>query len=377
MIGSKPERCKSGGRSDVEKMARLEPSCNAFGERLFPCFDVSTTTGWVALGCVRITDTIWCSLTICSARALLRHSPVPLTHTFSYVAYNLLVLLSKVPGYWLLENATEKPKPPGVVMSSSMQTKDPRILKYALAASGLLAGAGGAQADIIHFDYSDAPVTADEYLGVYNFNGSESEWLGFSESGAYLSGSSQGDIRASVSGSYSYRPGSKYSPSYYSRSKSSQISLFGPNVTSGLVSDGEVIDQNASFLCDNCQMNVLTASSYSNSYSGAPSRTETFSGNVGFRIDLTPSVISDDDYLYGWARIGGETYVQSGGATARSTVSVYEMAYENNSSQGIAVGQTESVPEPSALGLLAMGAAGLVALRGRRKNRKGSSSAEG
>jgi hypothetical protein len=75
---------------------------------------------------------------------------------------------------------------------------------------------------------------------------------------------------------------------------------------------------------------------------------------LGFRF------LSSGNLFYGWAEInitGGD-------------VEISRWAYEDVAGQGIHAGSTASVPEPATLALLGMGAAGLLAFRGRKQQRE-------
>lgn len=75
---------------------------------------------------------------------------------------------------------------------------------------------------------------------------------------------------------------------------------------------------------------------------------------LGFRF------LSSGNLFYGWAEInitGGD-------------VEISRWAYEDVAGQGIHAGSTTSVPEPATLALLGMGAAGLLAFRGRKEKRR-------
>lgn len=75
---------------------------------------------------------------------------------------------------------------------------------------------------------------------------------------------------------------------------------------------------------------------------------------LGFRFESSGSL------FYGWAEIninGGD-------------LEISRWAYEDVAGRGIHVGSTASVPEPATLALLGMGAAGLLAFRGRKERRK-------
>jgi hypothetical protein len=77
-------------------------------------------------------------------------------------------------------------------------------------------------------------------------------------------------------------------------------------------------------------------------------------GYLGFRFD--PESVAGVQTWYGWLRM------TAGNNTTGVNGNVLDWAYDNTGA-GIMVGQ---VPEPSALSLLAMGAAGMLALRRRR-----------
>lgn len=70
------------------------------------------------------------------------------------------------------------------------------------------------------------------------------------------------------------------------------------------------------------------------------------------------------EYYYGWILLSGVVDSPNHGA-----LEVWGWAYESNMGQGIAVGDVGApaeAPEPSTLGLLALGAAGVAALRKRQ-----------
>jgi hypothetical protein len=71
---------------------------------------------------------------------------------------------------------------------------------------------------------------------------------------------------------------------------------------------------------------------------------------------------ADGQLHYGWATVAISSALNSAPRT------IVEMWYESVANTGIAAGDTVGVPEPSSAALLALGAAGLAALR--RRNRK-------
>lgn len=71
--------------------------------------------------------------------------------------------------------------------------------------------------------------------------------------------------------------------------------------------------------------------------------------------------VGTDGPQAGWAEIS---------TTANASTSSFELlsyAYENDANTPITAGETSTTPEPSTMALVALGAAGLVALRRRRK----------
>ena len=93
-------------------------------------------------------------------------------------------------------------------------------------------------------------------------------------------------------------------------------------------------------------------------YGAAPGPNSAFAagaeGFVGFTFDTGGGA------QYGWARITFDP-----GNT--NTFTVNEFAYTTDPDHQIAAGQTEGIPEPTSLGLLALGAVGVLANRRRRK----------
>ena len=84
-------------------------------------------------------------------------------------------------------------------------------------------------------------------------------------------------------------------------------------------------------------------------------------GQTGF-IGLHILYVSD--VHYGWARI--ELIITSvTGGQGDVSFRVIDLAYESDANTGLTAG---AIPEPSSLGMLAMGATGLYALRRRRKD---------
>lgn len=88
-------------------------------------------------------------------------------------------------------------------------------------------------------------------------------------------------------------------------------------------------------------------------------------GYIGLRFSLGPE--GEQSVHFGYAKVGVNAY-PTGGSEAPLTaeVQVYSAAYEAEAGADIAI-PGEAVPEPGTLGMLALGAAGLVALRLRRR----------
>jgi len=92
----------------------------------------------------------------------------------------------------------------------------------------------------------------------------------------------------------------------------------------------------------------------------------TTTGIIGFKFNpaslngFTPAP-NGTPTNYGWLRLTTGT-VGAGGGT------VVDWAYESTPETGIAAGATSSIPEPSALACLALGALGLGSLRRRKAN---------
>lgn len=72
---------------------------------------------------------------------------------------------------------------------------------------------------------------------------------------------------------------------------------------------------------------------------------------------------------YGWALINpvSSSYTDQGVGYGKVDIALKDFAYESTADTGIEAGATSSVPEPSSLALFALGAAGIAALRRRRK----------
>ena len=87
-------------------------------------------------------------------------------------------------------------------------------------------------------------------------------------------------------------------------------------------------------------------------------------GYIGFRLDQ-----GSGDYNYGWIHVSGFT----DGNNPKGELSIDGWAYESDVNTAILAGQRSgggpsgAVPEPSGLALLACGAAGIYALRKKRK----------
>jgi hypothetical protein len=69
---------------------------------------------------------------------------------------------------------------------------------------------------------------------------------------------------------------------------------------------------------------------------------------------------------YGWAQLIVDAVIFPGSG---ASISLIDYAYEDQAGVGIEAGTTaDAVPEPSTLGLFALGAAGVIALRRKRQN---------
>ena len=81
----------------------------------------------------------------------------------------------------------------------------------------------------------------------------------------------------------------------------------------------------------------------------------TFSdGFIGFRFEINGQL------HYGWAEI----------SFSGNEMSINRFAYEDEAGVGVRVGQTSNVPEPGSLGILGLGAAGVLAMRRRKKEQQ-------
>ena len=79
---------------------------------------------------------------------------------------------------------------------------------------------------------------------------------------------------------------------------------------------------------------------------------------IGLQFDIGPST------FYGWARVGVET--QPNGDNSHAFAKVYEYSYNNVAGQPIDTGEV-ATPEPGTFSLFALGAAGIVAFKRRRR----------
>ena len=90
-------------------------------------------------------------------------------------------------------------------------------------------------------------------------------------------------------------------------------------------------------------------------YSGTQNRGQFVDGSVrhvGVRFKF-PGL--EDDFQYGWVQLSVDPF--------DATTTVFGYAYETTRGVGIDAGQTETIPEPTGLALLAVGAAGVLTRR--------------
>ncbi len=83
-------------------------------------------------------------------------------------------------------------------------------------------------------------------------------------------------------------------------------------------------------------------------------------GFFGFSFDIGKGGLQ-----YGWGRVSSLTSFVDSGAGSRFTLQEY--AFSDTPGEQIRFGQTTSVPEPTSLGVLALGALGVLSTRRRRK----------
>ena len=116
--------------------------------------------------------------------------------------------------------------------------------------------------------------------------------------------------------------------------------MTGQAIVSGL-NAGDLIDSNATF-----------AGAHPDLIEGTGTWNPGDRGFIGLEF-----TVGGQDY-YGWADLT---------ADAVNDVTLHAYAVEKTAGQGILAGATKSIPEPSTLGLLALGAVGLAAQRRRTR----------
>ncbi len=133
---------------------------------------------------------------------------------------------------------------------------------------------------------------------------------------------------------------SSYNTSYDFRFGSSFFGNFNVNETSNTaLTSGQTVDGNLTFTSNQGATVVGT------------------SGNDYLGVEL----IRSGNTHYGWVRVKRESGI----------VTVFEFAWDNSAGATLTAGQTTAVPEPAhTVFALAAGAAGLTALRKRRKAKK-------
>jgi MYXO-CTERM domain-containing protein len=210
------------------------------------------------------------------------------------------------------------------------------FLTCSATAAGALAWSDRAQADIIHFSSANDPnlpikIAANIY-GVYVNP----------QTGLAANGPGQGGVPTPFINIYALT-GTKIDNIYTNPATVKMVTTTSGGSTVAALAAGTQIGAGSNFAGTNIGLTGVDA---------ATANTTAF-----FGFEFVNKVTNQTDF--GWIRVAG--------GSSSNDKTVIDFAYEN-SGGSIATGQTATVPEPSTLtlGLLALGAGGLVALRRRR-----------
>lgn len=216
-----------------------------------------------------------------------------------------------------------------------------KLASYALAGAAALAVPGVAKADIINVSNIDQFFSQSSTPNSYDFN---------------LSGASSDDI--TITAEPNTIP--------YSSDASNDVDAL-VNAGAGLVYDGPTTDPFSNVAALSFGSLIGTGDNFGSggklvAYDTVNSDVDGDWSATGASNYLGFYFTGPDGIQYGWADIS---------TTATATTSSFEIlsyAYETNPGMSISAGQTSELPEPSSLVMLALGGAGLIALRRRKRN---------